>query len=83
MKTVTHHELCHLIKNRIKMILAKNIEIYNIRIGVNTSNTSFIVKLNYNFNNNEEIFSKQYKLDKTNVDKSIYKIINEFDRMMN
>jgi hypothetical protein len=58
MKTVTHHELCHLIKNRIKMILAKNIEIYNIRIGVNTSNTSFIVKLNYNFDNGEEIFSK-------------------------
>lgn len=83
MKTITHHELCHFIKNRIKMILARNIEIYNIRIGVNTSNTSFIVKLNYNFDNDEKIFSKQYKLDKSDLDKTIYKFINEFDRMMN
>lgn len=83
MKTVTHHELCYYIKNRIKMILSKNIEITHFRIGVNTSNTSFIVNLNYNFRNNENNFIKQYNLNKNKLDESIYQAINDFDNLIN
>jgi hypothetical protein len=83
MKTVTHHELCYYIKNRIKMILLKSIEITHFKIGVNKSNTSFIVNLNYKFGNDEKIFIKQYNLNTNKLDKSIYQAINDFDNLMN
>ena len=92
MKTVTHLELCYYIKNRIKMILSKSIQIIHIKIGVNKLNTSFIVHLEYEFCNNKETFIKQYKLNnntstygvaKNNLDKSIYQAINDFDKLMN
>ena len=83
MKTVTHHELCYYINNRIKMILSRNLHLTHIKIGVNKSNTSFIVKLNYIFSNKTQIFLKQYDLDKNDLDKNIYKAINDFDKLMN
>lgn len=83
MKTITHHELCYYIKNRIKMILKNNIELTHIKIGVNKSNTSFIVKLYYKFNNKKELFIKQYNLDKNNLDNSIYQAVDDFDELMN
>jgi hypothetical protein len=65
------------------MILERNLHPIHIKIGVNKSNTSFIVKLDYKIDNKEQIFLKQYDLDKNDLDKSIYKAIDDFDELMN
>ena len=83
MKPITHQELCYYINNRIKMILSRSLHLTHIKIGVNKSNTLFIVNLDYEFCNKKKIFLKQYDLDKSDLDKSIYKAIDDLDTLMN
>ena len=47
-----------------------HLHLTHIKIGVNKSNTLFIVNLDYEFCNKKKIFLKQYDLDKSDLDKS-------------